>query len=87
MYKNIVFTTSNLTEAHMVKGLLEASGIETVILNEHISAIRPFFSAIVGGIRLAVCDGDVDEAVEVLKEFRGKEGKDPNWGKTIPFDW
>ena len=35
-----VYTAHNPTEAHLVKGLLEAEGIETVVQGEHLFPLR-----------------------------------------------
>ena len=35
-----VYTAHNPTEAHLVKGLLEAEGIETVVRGEHLFPLR-----------------------------------------------
>lgn len=84
--KNIVFTTNNLMEANLIKSLLESNEIDVFMLDENISRINPFYSHVVGGIKLAVPDHQITKANEILKEYREREGQDPNWGMSTPFN-
>jgi hypothetical protein len=65
-----IATFNNLTEAHIVKGRLEASGILCFLKDENIVAVQPFYSFAVGGIKLQVTEGDVEEAHDILKQIR-----------------
>jgi len=53
--------TAALARAH-----LEAAGIETVLLDEHIVAQNWLYSNAVGGVRLCVDQGSADAARELL---------------------
>lgn len=82
---SVVFTSSNVYEAHLVKSLLEGSGIKVVLFDAEMSTLNPFFTNAVGGIKLAVDEGDVLESNEILAEFRSKEGQDPSTGALSPW--
>lgn len=73
-------------EAYLIKSLLESNEIDVFMLDENISRINPFYSHVVGGIKLAVPDHQITKANEILKEYRGREGQDPNWGMSTPFN-
>ncbi|EJF11245.1 DUF2007 domain-containing protein [Pontibacter sp. FD36] len=61
-----VATFSQPTEAHILKGRLEAEGILCFLGDEQIIAAQPFYSLAVGGVKLQVTEGDVEEALELL---------------------
>ncbi|MCL6611269.1 MAG: DUF2007 domain-containing protein [Peptococcaceae bacterium] len=56
---------SNPAEARIVQGLLNSRGIECCILDELSAAYTPLA---VGGIRLAVRQGDLERATKILSE-------------------
>lgn len=56
---------SNPAEARIVQGLLKSRGIECYILDELSAAYTPLA---VGGIRLAVRQGDLERATKILSE-------------------
>ncbi len=63
----VTIATFNLPiEAHIVKGRLESEGIEVFLADEHTIAMNPFYSAMVGGVKLQVAETDVDEALRIL---------------------
>ena len=80
-----MFTTSNLHEAHLVKGLLEANKIDVFSFDDKISTMNHFWMNAVGGIKLMVDKKQELLAKEVLAEYRGKEGLDPASGSTSPW--
>lgn len=53
---------------HVVKGRLEADGIECFVRDEHTVNANPFYDIAVGGIKLQVMEQDVAAANEILKE-------------------
>lgn len=57
-----VATFSQPTEAHILKGRLEAEGIPCFLGDEHIIAAQPLYSVAVGGVKLQVTEGDEEEA-------------------------
>ena len=66
-----IFTSQNLTRCDLVRGLLEANGIEAVLKNEH--ACNTAAASIVGGLAFAwpevwVNDEDEQESVGILKD-------------------
>ncbi|QCR24711.1 DUF2007 domain-containing protein [Pontibacter sp. SGAir0037] len=66
-------TIANLnepTEAHILKGRLEAEGIQCFIGDEHIVAAQPFYSVAVGGVKLKVAEEDVEEARAILADIQ-----------------
>lgn len=65
-----IATFNDYTEAHILKGRLEAEGILCFLKDENIVAVQPFYSFAVGGIKLQVTEGDVEEAFNILKEIR-----------------
>jgi len=81
----IVFVTSDTNEAALVNSLLEASGVETYLLDEHLSRIDSPLAMLIGGVKIAVPRSEEHLALEVLREFRGRAGQDPNRGRSVPF--
>ncbi|MFD2245868.1 DUF2007 domain-containing protein [Pontibacter ruber] len=66
-----IATFNEPTEAHIVKGRLEAEGIPCFLGDEHIVAVQPFYSVAVGGVKLKVTEGDADEARAILARIQG----------------
>lgn len=75
---NIVFTTLDLMEANLVKSLLEANEIVVFMYDENILSINPLYSSAIGGIKLVVPDHQIERAIEIINEYMGREGEDPN---------
>jgi len=80
-----VFTTSNIHEAHLIKSLLEGSDMTVVMLDSQLPSLNPFLTNVLGGIKIAVAESDLEEAKEILSEYLSKEGFDPSSGTTSPF--
>ena len=58
--KIVVYQTfTDPIHAHIVKGLLEANGIECFISDENIVSVNPLYSQAVGGVKLNVFEKDV----------------------------
>ncbi|PRY16502.1 putative signal transducing protein [Pontibacter ummariensis] len=66
---------NDLTEAHILKGRLEAEGILCFLGDEHIVGAQPFYSVAVGGVKLKVTEQDVEEAKAILARIQGGEGE------------
>ncbi len=66
-----IATFDQPTEAHIVKGRLEAEGIPCFLGDEHIVAAQPFYSVAVGGVKLKVTEGDAEEARALLARIQG----------------
>ncbi len=65
----VIATFENAAKAHIIKGMLEAEGIYSVITNDHLVTIMPFFSNTVGGIKLQVNAEDAERAVELIDNY------------------
>jgi hypothetical protein len=65
-----VATFNQPTEAHILKGRLEAEGIPCFLGDEHIIAAQPLYSVAVGGVKLQVTEGDEQEAREMIGRIR-----------------
>lgn len=65
-----VATFSQPTEAHILKGRLEAEGIPCFLGDEHIIAAQPLYSLAVGGVKLQVTEGDEQEAREMIARIQ-----------------
>ena len=61
---------NDATEAHIVKGRLEADGILCFLGDENIVGIHPFYSVAVGGVKLKVTEDDVMEAKAILSRIQ-----------------
>jgi folate-dependent phosphoribosylglycinamide formyltransferase PurN len=55
-----------LHEAHFVRSVLEAAGIEAVIPNEQTLGVHPSLAPAVGGIRVLVRSDTLEAAEELL---------------------
>ncbi len=62
----VIATFEQPTKAYIVQGMLESEGIHSVITNDHLVAIMPFFSNTVGGIKLQVNVEDAERAMELI---------------------
>lgn len=61
-----VATFFNASEAYITKGLLESEGIDAWLYDEHTSTV--YTPLIVGGVRLAVRQSDLEKAREILSD-------------------
>lgn len=61
------FTTPE--DAHLFRTYLESNGIEGFLLDEHFVQLFWHYSNAVGGVRLAVNDGDAESAAEIYLEY------------------
>lgn len=57
------------TEAHLIKGQMEAAGIPCFLTDEFTHAANPFYNQAIGGIKLQVAEPDLEEAIHVLHEI------------------
>lgn len=53
-------------QAHLARGLLEASNIDAFVLDDHLVGANWLYSAAIGGVRLYVDDENEAAALEVL---------------------
>lgn len=62
----------NATEAHIIKGLLEDSGITAFLKDEIIGTIAPFYVSPggVGAVKIIVAKKDVERAKNIIQGQR-----------------
>jgi Putative prokaryotic signal transducing protein len=66
-----VFTAPTVTEAHLVKGVLENEGIRSIVKNEHLSGLAGEIPAMEAWPEVWVLDDDLAERAEsILARFR-----------------
>jgi len=63
----VVRSYTHVHEAHLAKSVLEASGIEAFIVNEHLVSMAWTYSNAVGGVKVVVPEERADEAVQILQ--------------------
>lgn len=64
----VVFTTSDQVEAEVVRGLLETSGIDVIVVRRGLKALEPFLGATAAGtLELKVPPDRADEAIALLE--------------------
>ena len=65
-----IFTTNNITEAYMVRDILEGNGIKTFIKDEKlIGAVIPAYSIAKGGIKIMISKDNEEKAKEVITDY------------------
>lgn len=82
----LIFTTSNLAEANLIRGLLQANGIRSYSYDQYVSSLNPFLNMAVGGIKIYVKPSQKNLAAEVLTEYRSSYGQHPHVGDFSPFN-
>jgi len=63
-----IATYTNPLEAHIVRGRLQAEGIETYVAHEHHIWANWFLSTALGGVKLQVRPEDAQQAQEILRQ-------------------
>ena len=63
-----VATYTNPLEAHIVRGRLQAEGIEAYVAHEHHIWANWFLSTALGGVKLQVAPADAQRAREILRQ-------------------
>jgi hypothetical protein len=69
-----VFTAPSVTEAHLIKGVLENEGIRSIIKNEHLSGLAGEIPAMEAWPEVWVLDDAEAERAESILSRYGKEG-------------
>ena len=64
-----VWRGSLFNEAQFLKSVLEGSGIEAQIPDEHMHGAQPHLSIAIGGVRMLVREKDSQKAREVLDSY------------------
>ena len=77
------------TEAYLASAKLEAEGIWSFVADDHIVTTDWLLSNAVGGVKIQVCEPDIKEAIEILRDEEQKSQdtasqaeKCPNCGST-----
>ncbi|WP_299824301.1 DUF2007 domain-containing protein [uncultured Pontibacter sp.] len=65
-----IATFNDVTEAHILKGRLEAEGILCFLGDENIVGVQPFYATAVGGVKLKVPETEVMEAKAILARIQ-----------------
>ena len=79
----VIFRTNSDVEAAIVRGLLEANGIEAVVSSGVPRAIFPFSAAAVGEVRVSVHEEEAEEARQLLDDHR--ERNPPGPAQILPW--
>lgn len=66
----------------IIRGRLEAEGIECFIKDELTAQVNPLYSNAIGGVKLQVRESDLEKAIEILKE--GDYITDSDLEKSVP---
>lgn len=56
------------SELAVLRILLEAEGIECLVMDELTAQVNPFYSNAIGGVKLQVKESDIPRTIEILKE-------------------
>jgi len=67
----------NYIDAHIVSGRLEEEGIRCWLKDENTVTVTPFFSNAVGGIKLMVTKEQLEEARQLLDQFKQDKKSKP----------
>jgi hypothetical protein len=81
----VVFTTANPLEANLIKSLLEANDVPSIVIDQHYPTLNLFITNALGGIKVCVPGDFVGKAQEVLEAYRKDAGDHPNFGQATPF--
>lgn len=63
----VVRNCLNVQEAYFLRSVLEGSGIECFMPDEHLAGIRPELAVAIGGVRVMVRADDVERATQALQ--------------------
>lgn len=70
----LVRNCTTVHEAVFLRSVLEGSGIECFLPDEHTASIRPELSMLLGGVRILVRSSDLERAEGALTLADGPEG-------------
>jgi DNA-directed RNA polymerase subunit M/transcription elongation factor TFIIS len=65
-----IFHSINNYEVQLAKSILDAEGIYTLIPNDQITSIAPYFAVATGMVQLLVSEEDAEKAEDLLKSFK-----------------
>ncbi len=66
------------TEAALLKSYLDHNGIESELVNAHISSVNHLYSNLVGGIKVYVKEADLEKATELMNTSAEPTGDVPD---------
>lgn len=61
-------TFGDLTEAHLIKGILDDNGIPCFLSDENTLSVYPLYNQGLGGIKLSVFERDLEIAAKLVRE-------------------
>lgn len=75
-----VFTVPTITEAHLIRGVLENEGIDAIIKNEHLAGLAGEIPVMEAWPEVWVLnDSEAQKAEEIISEFQSASpDPDPN---------
>jgi len=82
----IVFTTSQPSEAALMKSVLEASGVEVFAFDEHQANITVPMATLLGDVKLAVSPEQEQLARDVLRDYQETAENDQKFGGLTAVD-
>ncbi len=68
----VVFRTPSALEAAIVRGLLDAHGIETVVTSDGPQSLFPAPAGSLGDVRVAVAEDDAEDARDLITAYRAE---------------
>ena len=77
----VVFTSHSRIEADVVHGLLDAHGIQAVLLSEYLRAVFPVNVSGLSEVRVAVRSEEAEEARRLIESHR----QEPATGQVVPL--
>lgn len=69
----IIGTYPEATAAHLARVRLDAEGIEAWLVDENVASTYPFYTQVIGGVKLAVREEDALAAAGVIQGFDASE--------------
>ena len=69
----VIHTFAGFTEAHLARVRLDAEGIESRLADEHLATVNPLLTGALGGVKLLVRAGELEDARGVIDEWQTAE--------------
>lgn len=67
----VVRAYTHVHEAHLARSVLEATGIQAFIANEHLVSMAWTYSNAIGGVQVVVPEEQAEEAARILQSVAG----------------
>lgn len=85
----VVFKTClDLTEAHIVRGVLETNDIECFLIDEHLNSVAYHLTQALGGVRVMVHADDIEQCHHIMaaqQKLSEAENITPTMYEKRPF--